>query len=187
MVGSTSTGSATQTGTDNSRSSISQIRPAPSVTTTLQIPGTVQAIAVAVQGNQALVVGTTGGWESPFDNATGQSDRQSYADAVGYYQSGRSVILGSTSVSGVSVSSAGTVNIVGLGANQFAISNLESNGSPAVLVVDGSNPRSLGVTTFTGAGAASGMAVGGGILYAVHGRRAGECTRPARSPTCRSR
>ncbi len=69
VVGSTSTGSATQTGSGQLQV-VNIANPASlAVTDTLAIPGTIQAIAVAVQGNDALVVGTTGGWESPFQSA----------------------------------------------------------------------------------------------------------------------
>ena len=107
---------------------------------------------MAVQGNQALVVGTTGGWQSPFDNPPDSLTGNITLTLLNISNPADPVIVGSTTVSGASVSSAGTVNIVALGGNQFAISNVESNGSPAVLVVDGSNPASLGVTTFSGAG-----------------------------------
>ena len=39
----------------------------PSVLDEVDIPGTVQVLAVAVQGNRALVVGSTGGLDDPFD------------------------------------------------------------------------------------------------------------------------
>ena len=126
---------------------------------------------MGVQGNQALVVGTTGGWESPYDTSPDGLTGNLTLTLLDITNPADPVILSSTTVSSdsLSVSSEGTVNVVGLGGNQFAISNLESNDSPAVLVVDGSNPASLGVTTFTGAGAVSGMAVSGGMLYASTG------------------
>ncbi len=171
LVGSTSTGSDTQTG--NGQLQVVNIaNPAgPSVTTTLTIPGTLQAIAVGVQGNQALVVGSTGGWESPYDTSPDGLTGNLTLTLLDITNPADPVILSSTTLSSDSlpVSSEGTVNVVGLGGNQYAISNLESNNTPVVLVVDASNPASLGVTTFTDAGAVSGMAVSGGMLYASTG------------------
>ncbi len=165
-VGSTSTGSATQAGSGQLQV-VNIANPATlAVTDTLTIPNSVQAIAVAVQGNQALVVGTTGGWESPFENAPDNLTGNITLTLLNIANPADPVILTSTSVSGASVSSAGTVDIVALGGGQFAISDVLSNGAPVVLVVDGSHPASLGVTTFSGAGAVSGMAVSGGVLYA---------------------
>ena len=78
------------------------------------------------------------------------------------------VILSSTPVAGATLDDpTSPVDIVALGGNQFAVSNVQSAGSPVVLVVDGSNPASLSVTSFTGAGAASGMATSGAFLYAA--------------------
>ncbi len=165
VVGSTSTGGDTQTGTGQLQV-VDVSNPASlAVTNTLSIPGTVQAVAVAVQGNRALVVGSSGGWQSPYDN-TYQLTGNVTLTLLDITNPADPVILGSTTVSGATVSSAASVNIVALGGNQFAISNVDSNSNPTVLVVDASNPASLGVTTFAGAGAASGMAISGGILYA---------------------
>ena len=136
-VGSTSTGSATQTG--NGQLQVVDVsNPAsPSVTDTLTIPGTIHALAVAVQGDQALVVGSTGGWQSPFDNAPDNLTGNITLTLLNITNPADPVILSSTTVSGATVSSAGTVSIVALGGNQFAIGNVESNGSPGVLIVDG--------------------------------------------------
>ncbi len=69
VVGSTSTGSATQTGSGQLQVvNISNPSSLSAMGSPLTIPDTVQALAVAVQGDYALVVGTTGGWESPFEN-----------------------------------------------------------------------------------------------------------------------
>ncbi len=136
------------------------------MTTTLQIPGTIQALAVAVQGNRALVVGSSGGWQSPFDNSLDSLAGNLTLTLLDITNPADPVILSSTQVTSATVSNPTVpIGIVALAANQFAISNVDSNSSPAVLVVDGSNPTSLGVTAFTAAGAVSGMAVSGGILY----------------------
>ena len=69
LVGSSSTGAATQTGSGQLQVVDLSNPASPAVTTTLQIPGTIQALAVAVQGNRALVVGSSGGWQTPFASA----------------------------------------------------------------------------------------------------------------------
>ena len=193
-VGSTSTGSATQTG--NGQLQVVDVsNPAsPSVTDTLTIPGTVSALAVAVQGDQALVVGSTGGWQSPFDNAPDNLTGNLTLTLLNITNPADPVILSSTTVSSATVSSAGTVGIVALGGNQFAIGNVESNGSPGVLIVDGnalaltpgpSPEYGRGGTWFTGAGGVSGMAVSGGILYASTAAPGWKSIGPARSLVCR--
>ena len=132
MVGSTSTGSATQTG-GGQLQVVNIANPASlSVTDTLPIPGTVQAIAVAVQGNRALVVGTTGGWQSPFDDPPDSLIGNITLTLLNITNPADPVILGSTTVSSATVSTSGTVNIVALGGNQFAISNVEFNNGPAM-------------------------------------------------------
>ena len=96
MVGSTSTGSATQTGSGQLQV-VNIANPASlAVTDTLTIPGTVQAVAVAVQGNQALVVGSTGGWESPFDNAPDNLTGNITLTLLNIANPADPVILGST-------------------------------------------------------------------------------------------
>ena len=167
VVGSTSTGAATQTGSGQLQV-VNISNPASlTVSDTLSIPGTIQALAVAVQGNRALVVGSTGGWATPFNTPSDSLTGNLTLTLLDITNPADPVILSSTPISSAAVSNAATpINIVALGGNQFAVSNVNSNGSPAVLVVDGSNPTSLGVTTFTGAGAVSGMATNGGILYA---------------------
>ena len=88
VAGSTSTGANTQSGS-GSVLVVNTANPASmSVADQLDIPGTVQALAIAVNGNEALVVGSTGGWQSPYDRSG--PHRQCHPHDAEHQQSPRS-------------------------------------------------------------------------------------------------
>ncbi len=167
LVGSTSAGSVTQTGSGQLQVVDTSNPASLNVTDTLSIPGTLQALAVALQGNRALVVGSSGGWQSPFSTPLDPLSGNLTLTLLDITNPANPSILSSLPLMGTTVSNTAVpVGIISLGGGQFAVSNIVSNGTPAVLVVDSSNSASPSVTTFTGAGSVGGMAVAGGNLLA---------------------
>lgn len=167
VAGSTSTGANTQSGS-GSLLIVNTANPAAlPVAGTLDIPGTVQALAIAVNGNKAMVVGSTGGWLTPFNdpskidltgnitltilNVSNPLDR---------------TIIGSTVVTQDTFPDAGD-NPVGklqaiyLGNGHFAVSDTQAAILPVILMVNASDPNNLVTNTVSAPADTNGMAVSG--------------------------
>jgi uncharacterized repeat protein (TIGR01451 family) len=174
VASSTSTGGDTQTGVGQIL--VVNTSPPRSVGATLDIPGTVQALAVAVDGTRALVVGSTGGWTSPFGNTSnlGLSGNVTLT-LLDISNPANPTIIGSTIVTqntfaAIGAAPTGTVQAIDLGNGRFAVSNTLSGGRPTILCVDASTPSNLATSNLSVALAANGLAtVGGQLLTASAG------------------
>jgi hypothetical protein len=171
VAGSTSTGANTQVGDGRVLVVNTAESASISVTGQLDIPGTVQALAIAVNGNEALVVGSTGGSQSPYTEAglTGNVT----LTMLNISNPLDPTIIGSTVVTqdtlpNASENAAGKVQAIYLGNGLFAVSDtLGSDGAPILLVVNASNPSSLVTGTVAASADINGMAVSGGQLLAT--------------------
>ena len=176
---STSTGPDTQTGQGQvlvvhpADFTGSPSRSAGATLGTLDLPGTVQALAVALQGNTALVVGSSGGLLSPFGDAsniqfTGNLTLTllDITDPANPKLVGSTVVTPETLVS-AGVLTAGKLDAVSLGGNRFAINGTLLNGQPVVLTVDASTPTNLALSTYAVSSSVGGLAVSGNTLVAA--------------------
>ena len=134
----------------------------------VDIPGTYQIVAVAVQGNQALVVGRTGGdggFETNGYNGTMTLSVLDITDPSNPQLVGTTLVTNAifpTNASGVA-----KVSAVGLGNGLFAVSEAEVNGNPELLVVDPSDPSNILVSYTPVTAYVNEMAVSGNTLYAT--------------------
>ncbi len=175
VAGSTSTGSSTQSGS-GSVLVVNTANPAgPSVTTSLDIPGTVQALAIAVNGDEALVVGSTGGWQSPISDPSqlGLTGNVTLT-LLNISNPLDPTILGSTVVTQDTLPNLGEnatpkLQAVYLGNGDFAVSDTLAGGAPVLLVVNASNPANLLTNTVPAAADINGMAVAGDRLLSTSG------------------
>jgi uncharacterized membrane protein len=169
VAGSTSAGTNTQLGS-GAVLVVNTVNPASmSVATTLDIPGTVQALAIAVNGNEALVVGTTGGWQSPYTQA-GLSGNITLT-LLDISNPLDPTVIGSTVVTGDTFPDLGTnptgkLRAVYLGNGQFAVSDTQAGG-PVLLVVNASDPNNLMTSTVATPSDINGMTVTGNLLLAT--------------------
>ncbi|HWB10387.1 MAG TPA: DUF4214 domain-containing protein [Pirellulales bacterium] len=168
VTSSSSTGGNTQTGTGQLL--VVDTSPAWNVGATLDIPGTVQSVAVAVDGTHALVVGSTGGWTSPFGNSSniGLSGNVTLT-LLDISNPANPTIIGSTVVTQntfatVGTSQTGTIQAIDLGDGRFAVSGTLSKGLPAILCVDASDPSNLTTSNLSVSFGAAGLATVGGEL-----------------------
>jgi uncharacterized membrane protein len=171
VVGSTSTGPATLTGSGRVLV-VNTADPANlTVAGTLNIPGTVDTQAIAVDGHYALVVGSTGGLLSPFSDPrqiglTGNVTL-TLLDISNPLQP---TVVGSTLVTqntfpDAGQSPSGQVQVVDLGNGRFAVSDTYLNGQPVILGVDASNPANLVTSTLSVPATANGLTAAGGNVY----------------------
>ena len=155
VASTTATGTDTQNGTGLIRV-VDTSNPAPPTQTDLAIPGTVQAIGIAVEGNQALVIASSGGYQNQFISGTGP--------AANYGLTGH-LVLATLDISNpqnpqlestqeLSRISRGSyffgTGEVGLGNGLYAFSDWGQAGDPhQLLVFNASNPNNIGqgVTT----------------------------------------
>ena len=170
VLGTTASGSDSATGQGRVQV-VSLANPASlAVAKELDIPGTVHAVRAAVQGNYALVVGSSGGYQNPFNGSTQYTGNVTLT-VLDVTNPASPAIVGSTLVTAASFSTGGVkLNVVALGGNQFAVSDVTEDGSPVVLVVDASDPANLAVGTFSGGTGGSALALGNVNGMAVAGR-----------------
>ena len=163
VLGSTSTGANTQVGAGQLQvvdiSNPAQL----SVVKDLSIPGMVHAIAIATQGNRALVVGSTGGRRSPFNGLSNNGLTGTVALAVlDITDPANPQLVGNTLITDSPV---GGLGAVALGNGKFAVSGVTVNGTPALMVVDTSGSTQPVVSTVAVPTAVNNMAVVGDDLY----------------------
>ncbi|HVX12981.1 MAG TPA: DUF4214 domain-containing protein [Pirellulales bacterium] len=136
----------------------------------LTIPNTVQAAAIAIDGTHALVVGSTGGWNSPFGSTSniGLSGNVTLT-VLDISNPASPTIIGSTVVTqntfaAIGGSPTGTIQAIDLGNGRFAISGTLSGGTPTILCVDASDPINLATSNLSLNFNANGMAATNGEL-----------------------
>jgi uncharacterized membrane protein len=135
----------------------------------VDIPGTVHALDVAVQGNRALVLGSTGDWRTEVDNIaqaglTGNLTLTvlDISDPLSPKVVGTTLVTDGTSAA---ASAASKISVLPLGNGLFAVSEANINGKSQILLVDPSNPNSLVVTALPTPAPVNEMAVSGDLLY----------------------
>ena len=131
----------------------------------VDIPGTYQILDVAVQGNQALVVGRTGGDAGPGTNGTMTLSVLDITNPSNPQLVGTTLVTNAqfpTDASGVT-----KISAVGLGNGLFAVSEAEVNGNPELLLVDPSDPNNIVVSYTPVTAYVNEMAVSGNLLYAT--------------------
>jgi len=163
VVGSTSTGGDTQTGAGQLQVVDTSDPTHLSVVKQLSIPGMVHAVAIATQGNRALVVGSTGGRKSPFNGPSDNGLTGTVALAVlDITDPDNPQLVGNTLVTDSPV---GGLGAVALGNGKFAVSGVTVNGAPALMIVDTSGSTQPVVSTVTVPADVNNMAVVGDDLY----------------------
>ncbi|HWB12842.1 MAG TPA: DUF4214 domain-containing protein [Pirellulales bacterium] len=173
LVGSTSSGADTQTGVGRVLI-VNTNNPANlSVSGELDLPGTVVATAIAVDGNTALVVGSSGGLLSPFgDLSNSQLTGNLTLTLLNVSNPASPTIIGSTVVTQETFASYGENSLggfqaVSLGNNRFAVTDALLNGAFVMLTVDASTPSNPAIDAFTVSSPISGLAALGGELLAA--------------------
>lgn len=170
MATTTSRGSATQTGAGIVRLVDLSNPGALSEIEALQIPGTTHVVDIAIDGNRALVVGTQGGGQNPFNSAnaglTGKVTLTvlDITDPLNPQIISATVVTDAETVKGTQVNK---LDALSLGNGLFAISNVKQNGLPVILLVDPSDPDNMIISSSQAATAVNGMAFVGNRLYAT--------------------
>jgi uncharacterized membrane protein len=109
----------------------------------VRIPETVQALEIAIDGNRALVVGSTGGWKSPFNGAQdAQLTGRMTLTLLDITDRKVPVVIGSTLITESlnrpidTVDGGAKLSVISLGNGRFAVSRGYVQGAPALVVVD---------------------------------------------------
>ena len=141
-----------------------------SVLNTISIPGTANLLGVAVHGNRALVIGSVGPQTSNYDPnaAPGIADNLSLT-VLDIADPGHPVVLNTLDVTPEQFPSneAGQkTDVVDLGNGDFAVSDTDADGKPALLVVDPSDPTNIIVGAAQVPSGVHGITVSGSSLYA---------------------
>ena len=164
IASSTNTGGSTQDGVGRVLVVDYSNPAALSVLSEVDIPGTYQVVAVAVEGDEALVVGRAGG-----TSAFGVNGELTLSVLdISNPQSPQ--LIGTTLVTeGIYAAGAGLtkVSALPLGNGLFAVSEALVNGDPALILVDPSDPNNIVVTYTPVPALVNEMAVSGNVLYAT--------------------
>jgi uncharacterized membrane protein len=132
------------------------------------IPKTVQVVNVAVQGNIALVVGSTGGWRSPLSATTAGLTGTMTMTLLNISDPENPILIGSTFVTNVNFSMGVPVNkvaVLPIGQGRFAVSDGLVDGDPVLLLIDTTDPAHLALSAHPVPSLGSDMAVAGNLLY----------------------
>jgi uncharacterized membrane protein len=170
VVGSTATGADTQDGVG--RVELVNIADPThlAVVKQLQLPGTAHVVAIALQGNRAVVVGSTGGWNNPFNGPANLGLGGTVTlTTLDISDPANPQILATTSLTGTALPAgvAAGPNVVALGNGTFAVGGVLKNGAPVLLVVDPGNPSDPVLSSLTVPGLVNGLAVAGDLLEAA--------------------
>jgi uncharacterized membrane protein len=125
----------------------------------VDIPGTVHAVGVAIQGDRALVVGNTGDWSDldPPGSLTGTLT----LSVLDTSDPTNPKLLGTT----LFTDGSGGGRPVPLGNGLFAISQTGADGKPQLLVVDPTDPDHIVVTAISTPAPVNEMSAAGDLLY----------------------
>jgi len=141
-----------------------------SVSKEVDIPGTFQAIDVAIQGSQALVVSSTGGPAGDLSNF-GEVSGHLALSLMDVSDPTNPQLIGTTLITAdnfaTSVQNGGAVSVLSLGNGLYAVSGAISGGKPVLLLVDPTDPNNITVSATTMPVLGNEMAVSGDILYAT--------------------
>jgi uncharacterized repeat protein (TIGR01451 family) len=123
---------------------------------------------VAVQGNLALVVGSTGNWRTPTDESTSGLTGTMTLSVLDITDPANPVLIGTTLVTDVAFPEGhlgSKVAALPIGGGRFAVSDGVLNGNPVLLLVDTSDTNQLIVTADVVPTLGNDMAVSGNLLY----------------------
>jgi uncharacterized membrane protein len=143
------------------------------VANTLLIPGTVDLLAIAIQGTHALVVGATGGSTitSGIASATIAGNLTltpiDISDPLHPRIIGPTFVTQNTFLTRGDNMAVGKVDAIDLGNGLVAISDTQLNGHPQLLLVDASDPNHLIFGAVQTARPLNGLIVSGNLLYAA--------------------
>ena len=169
VASSSSTGGDTQTGVGQLLLVNIANPAAPALSSTLDIPGTVQLANVALQGNSALVAGSTGGWTNPFGTASniGFAGNVTLTD-LDITNPQDPQIVGNTLVTEATWSPglSNRRDLVNLGNGLYALSDVLVAGNPALLLIDASDPNNIVVSALNTPTTINGLTVSGNTLFA---------------------
>jgi large repetitive protein len=126
----------------------------------VDVPGTVHILDVAIQGNDALLVGCTGGISA--NGFTGNLT----LSVMDITNPESPQLVGTTLITQSTFNISSSVSALALGNGLFAVSSSQVNGTPVLLLVDPTNPANIAVTYTSVPGQVFEMAVSGDILYA---------------------
>jgi uncharacterized membrane protein len=138
---------------------------------TLTIPDTVQLVAVAIQGNRALAVGSTGGSSITSGAASNKLAGNLTLTPLDITDPQHPVIIGPTLVTQDQFFTAGAnpggkLDALDLGNGIYAIGDTQLNGNPVLLLVNASDPNHMIVGATQTSSPMHGMTVSGNLLYA---------------------
>jgi hypothetical protein len=142
-----------------------------SVSKEVDIPGTTQALGVAIQGNQALVVSSTGGPAGNLSNY-GQVSGHLALSLLDVSNPASPTLIGNSLVTGdtfgtTASNTGGDISVLPLGNGLYAVSGAVDNGTSVLLLVDPTDPNNLVVSATPLPVGGNEMAVSGNILYAT--------------------
>jgi len=139
------------------------------ITTSLVIPNTDSVSGAAIYGNKMLVIGSAGPQSSVFDTSTtGVYDYLSLT-LLDITDPNNPTIIGQTFVTPEQFplnEQGQKTDVVSLGNGDFAVSDTDANGKPALLVIDPSNPNNMIVGAAQVPSGVHGITVSGDMLYA---------------------
>ncbi len=142
----------------------------PTLSGTLDIPGTVEVGPIALQGNTALVVGDTGGLLNPFSSLSNVAFTGNITlTKLDISDPQNPTILGTlvTEATAPPGDPAPLSNdLVNLGNGLYALSDVLVGGKPALMLIDASNPNNIVVSNILTPTAINGLTVSGNTLYA---------------------
>ena len=127
----------------------------------VDIPNTFQVADVAIQGNEALVVGRTGG-----GSGTGIQGTMTLS-LLNITNPSSPTLMGTTLVTNAQFATSGGLknSAMSLGNGLFVVSEGVVNGNPQIVLVDPTNPNNIVVTYSPVTALVNEMAVSGNILY----------------------
>lgn len=168
IASTTSVGSQTQVGTG--RILIVDFADPTNLTVVGQvtIPNSVQAVNIAIEGNRALVVGSTGGWRSPQSATTGGLTGTMTLSVLDISTPTSPTLIGATHVTDLTFAAGVPVNKVAaaaIGSNRFVVSQGISGGSPKLLIVDATTPAHISVSADVVPALNNDLVVSGNQLY----------------------
>ncbi len=147
-----------------------------SLVTSLTIPHTEQILEVGVQGNYALVVGSTGGLLNPLQNGITHFTGNVTLTLLDISNPSSPQVVGSTLVTSESPyvlgDSGAKIDVASLGNGEFLVSDVSldptaANPNPVVVLVDPSDPTDLAFSAIPVPSAVHGIAVSGDLMYAT--------------------
>jgi uncharacterized membrane protein len=137
---------------------------------TLDIPGTVQLQGIAVQGNRALVVGSTGGWVNPFTGTYYGLTGNTTLTILDITDPQNPQILGTTLVTPNQYPLGQPtikMDVLDLGNGLFAASNVTDNGQTGIMLINAGDPNNIVEGTVATQSLVQGITVAGNQLYAA--------------------